>query len=87
MPTTNKLTNVAVKNAKAALGRQRMLSDGNRLYLRARNRTGSIVKDWVFIYTPRTGAAQRKLGLGSYPTVTVRQEGRPGRLIIMPRAS
>lgn len=71
MPTTNKLTNVAVKSAKAALGRQRMLSDGNRLYLRARNRTGSIVKDWVFIYTPRPGAAQRKLGLGSYPTVTL----------------
>ncbi|MSR16136.1 MAG: site-specific integrase [Gammaproteobacteria bacterium] len=71
MTTTNKLSNVAVKNAKTAPGQQRMLSDGNRLYLRVRNRAGRVSKEWMFIYTPRPGAAQRKLGFGSYPTVTL----------------
>lgn len=60
-----KLTDVKVKTAKVVTG-ERLLSDGNGLFLRVR--PGG-KKDWLFIYS--LDGRRRKQGLGYYPETSL----------------
>ena len=63
----NKLTNTQIKNA-AKSDKEYSLSDGGNLYLRIR-KNGS--KNWLFIYTDFSTKKRKKMGLGSYPNMTL----------------
>lgn len=58
------LTDAKIRDAKPK-AKERLLADGNGLYLRIRG-TG---KDWLYIYS--LDGRRRKQGLGSYPEVTL----------------
>ncbi len=67
MAGINRLSNTQVKNA-ASSDKEYSLSDGGNLYLRVR-KNGS--KNWQFIYTDLITKKRKKMGLGSYPNVTL----------------
>ncbi|WP_117236503.1 tyrosine-type recombinase/integrase, partial [Vibrio maerlii] len=67
MAGLSKLTNTQIKNASAD-DKEYTMSDGGNLYLRVR-KNGS--KNWLFIYTDSNTKKRKKIGLGSYPTMTL----------------
>jgi len=67
MAGISKLTNTQLKNS-APCDKEYSLSDGGNLYLRVR-KNGS--KNWLFIYTDPTTKKRKKIGLGSYPSMTL----------------
>jgi len=67
-------------NAKSPTAGEILLADGNNLYLRVRS---SGARDWLLIY--RFASSRRKLGLGSYPGVSLalaRQRADEARILL-----
>lgn len=66
MPPLNKLSDVAVRNAKPSPGKTRKLSDGGGMFLAV---FPDGAKRWRLKY--RVGGKEKLLALGVYPTVTL----------------
>ena len=65
----NKLTDLQVSKAKPS-HKDRLLSDGENLYLRIRP---SGARSWIYIYSQPITRKRIKMGLGAYPSLELRE--------------